>query len=450
VSNKILLNRLIDSMFSGMKNIKCIFAFLIMMVSTQVYALGEDSFKQGVSYFKSENYSNAVKQFESARKQGMKTPALYYNLGSAYFKIGNYDRAERYFMELKKVHKMKHLAEYNLGLIASKQKNTAKAKKYFKLVAMHSKDEKLVYLANQNLKKTKLVKTTKAPKKPWSVYLNGSLGYDNNINFAPVGIGTEESGTFFDALVSADYLFTGTRSSGFSGETSFYTIQYADTGNALIPKGAFDQDQVGFSFKKTQKLADWDTHVKVGFSSSTYGPRDYQSILNLELKGRRRLSKIDRFYLRYRYDDITSDDVTFDYLEGWKQRIKAEFRRYNKKSSAQLYYELELNDRADLVTGGGNELSFSPTRHTFRGKYTAALGQAWRLTGDLAYRKSDYPSTANQARNDDRWKAAVYANYRFDKTMKLKLKFEYTDNASTENVYVYDRQVISASLSKLF
>ena len=431
---------------SGWKrSIKSGFLFVLMLGVTQVYASPKEDFKQGVNYFKSQNYTGAVEKFESARKQGMRTTALYYNLGSAYYKLSNYKKAGAYFRELSKNSKMKSLAEYNLGLVAVKQKNTAKARGYFNSVVRNSNDNKLIYLAKQQLKKVRAVKKT------WSVYLNGTVGYDSNINFAPAGIRTEESGTFFDALVSADYLFNGKRLNGWSGEAMLYTIRYSDTGNPNISKGAFDQDQYGASLKKTQKLAGWDTYFKAGFDKLTYGSRNYQSILDLEVRGRRKLSRTDRLYLRYRYEDIKSDDVVFDYLEGLRQKIRGEFRRYNKKNSMQFYYELELNDRSDFVSATtGNEFSYSPTRHTFRGKYTTALNKLWRLTGDLAYRLSDYPSTATQNRKDDRWKAAVYANYRFDKTMKLKLKLEYTDNTSTDSLYVYDRQVITASISKLF
>ncbi len=413
------------------------FVLVLMMVSTHVYASAKDDFKQGVTYFKSENYVSAVEKFESARKQGMRTTALYYNLGSAYYKLQNYKKAESYFTELRKTAKMKSLAEYNLGLIADRQKSTRKAKKYFNLVVRNSKDKKLTYLAKQQLDKFKSV------KKPWSVYLNGTAGYDSNINFAPVGTGTEKSDSFLDVLASADYLFSGKNSNGWRGEATLYSIRYSGA-------GIYDQDQYGISLKKAQKLADWNTYLKAGFDKLTYGSLDYQSIFNLEVKGRYKLSRTDRIYLRYRYEDISSDDVTFDYLEGWRQKIRAEFRRYNKKNATQFYYELELNNRNDVVPATGSQYSYSPTRHTFRGKYTIDLNRLWRLTGDLAYRISDYPTMTTQDRKDDRWKATVYANYRFDKTMKLKLKLQYIDNSSTESGYSYDRQVVTVGLSKLF
>jgi len=438
-------------MFEYKKSINRWFAMALVVISIQVNAAENKStinqnFEQGISYFKQGNYSAAVKQFEQARKQGNRSAALYYNLGSVYFKLEQYKNAQSYFKVLQKKPKMKSLAEYNLGLIALKQKDRAGAKKYFKTVVKTSQDKKIVYLANQQLQKltsSKRSKKTTASNKKSSVYLSGSAGYDSNINFSPVGIGTEKSGSFFDALVSADYLLTGNHSNGWGVEGFLYAIRYPG-----IAQGGFDQDQYAVSVKKTQKLKKWNTHLKLTFDQSTYGSRDYQSIIKLEGRGRRKLSKTDRIYLRYRYEDISSD--FFSYTEGWRQKIRSEFRRYNKKNYVQLYYELELNDRNDILPATGNQFSYSPTRHTLRGKYTAKLNAKWDLTGDLAYRKSDYPSTATQSRNDERWKAIASANYRFDKTMKLKMKLEYTDNSSSDNLYVYDRQVIAVNLNKLF
>ncbi len=442
-------------MFVYKKRLKNILLVVLMMCSMQVLATAQDSFKQGAAFFKSADYVSAVKSFEHARKQGMKNTALYYNLGSAYYKSGNYKKSEAYFNVLKQSPKMQYLAEYNLGLIAEKLKKQSQAKKHYETVAKNSADKKLVYLANQKLLVKKTKKTGKSAtgkktaRKKGSVFLSGTAGYDSNINFSPVDIGTAESGTFFDALVAADYIFSGNHANGWSAEAALYTIRYSDTAN--FNKGVFDQDQYGVSVKKTQRISSWDMHFKMGFDKLTYGAKDYQSILNIEAKARKKISRSDRVYVRYRYEDISSDDVTFDSLAGWRQKLRAEFRRYNKNNSAQLYYELELNNREDIPAGDAvKTVSLSPTRHTFRGKYTLKLNKLWQVAGDLSYRMSDYPSTSTQNRTDDRWRAGVNASYRFDKSMKLKLKYEYTDNASTESFYVYDRQLYSVNLSKIF
>ena len=174
-------------------------------------------------------------------------------------------------------------------------------------------------------------------------------------------------------------------------------------------------------------------------------------MIKLEARGKRKISKTERIYFRYRYEDIASDYINYDYLEGWRQKLRLEYRQYNRTNIGQLYYELELNDREDYVsTTTGDEYSYSPTRHTLRGKYTEFLDKNWRLTGDISYRMSDYPATSTQDRNDDRWMLATYLDYRFDKSTRLRTKLQYSDNQSTEDLYDYDRVILSVGINKLF
>ena len=189
--------------------------------------------------------------------------------------------------------------------------------------------------------------------------------------------------------------------------------------------------------------------IKINFDKITYGHDDYQSIIKLVAQGKRKLSRNERLYLQYRYEDITSDNVIYDYLDGWRQKFSVKYLQYNKQHNSQLYYELELNNRKDLVVTG-NEFSYSPTRHTIRAKHTKILDKQWRITGDVAYRISDYPSTSTQNRSDERWKIAGYTDYRIDKTMKIQARLERTDNNSNEAIYDYKRTMFSLGISKLF
>ena len=152
--------------------------------------------------------------------------------------------------------------------------------------------------------------------------------------------------------------------------------------------------------------------------------------------------------MRYRYEDIKSDNTLYDYLEGWRQRARVEYRNYSVKNIKQIYYELELNNRGELVTDTF-AYDYSPTRHTIRGIYTQVI-KRWWLTGDLSYRFSDYEASSTIDREDDQWKLALSADYYFDRTFKFITKVQYTDNASSVDRYNYDKSVIKIGLSKLF
>lgn len=411
-------------------------------------AVSQDAFKKGTESFRQGNYAAAVRTFNKAEAQGMSSPALYYNLASSYYKLGEYRKAKEYFNRVRKYKGMKYLAEYNLGLVALKLKDKKTAKKWFSSVAKNSKDKKLVFLAEKKLKeitprKAAAQKTPKWVTQKWTTYLSASLGYDDNVNFAPLGIAAKRSDSFYEIVASADYLFTGNRKNGWVGEAYFYDIDY-------FSESLFDEYEFGAGIKKHLQLnRDWQTQYTLDMSKINYGGSEYQTIAKIGAEARNSLSNKERVYLRYAYENINSDNPLFDYLEGWRQKLRAEYRLYRKQNKSRLYYELELNNRNDLRLVSG-DFSYSPTRHTFRGIYTSIFSPEWHLIGDLSYRASDYPATANQNRKDDRIKAAVYADYRFNRDLKLRAKVEYTDNRSTDDIYDYKRTVYTLGLSALF
>ncbi len=416
--------------------------------SSLLAATSQDVFKQGAESFNKGEYATAVKSFKKAEAQGMKSPALYYNLAGSYYKLGKYDKARTYFEKVRQYKNMKSLAEYNLGLVALKTNDKKAAKKWFRSVAKNSKDKKLVALAESKLKGTKVRKQPAWISKKWSAYLSGTLGYDNNVNFAPLGITSEKSDSFSELSASVDYLFSGDRKNGWLGEAYFYNINY-------LNENLYDEYEYGAGIKKNLQLnKSWQTYYLLDMSKINYGGEDYQTIIKLGAQAKHSWSRNERLYFRYSYEDIKSDKTIFDYLEGWRQKFRAEYRLYRKKDNARVYYELELNNRNDLTIPpprlAAGIYSYSPTRHTLRGRYTSKLSREWHLIGDLSYRASDYPVTANQDRQDDRYRAAFYADYRFRKNLKLRAKVDYTDNRSTENIFAYKRTVYSLGLSALF
>jgi len=417
--------------------------FFLLNFSSPVFADGEDAFNKAADFFNQGDYAAAVKQFKNAETQGMESAALYYNLASSYYKLGNYEKSIEYFNKVKSYREMRDLAEYNLGLLALKQNDNAAAKKWFTAVKNNSADKKLVSLSKKQLTEISRQKRIKQPAKKWSAYLSLAAGYDDNVNFAPLGISAERSDSFSRIIISADYLLSGNKKDGWLAEVFFYDINYRS-------ESLFDEYEYGAGIKKYLKInPDWKTQYFLKASKINYASEDYQTITKAGVKAKYSISRKEGIYLRYNYDDITSDNVIYDYLEGWRQKIRAEYRHYNTKDIKRIYYELELNNRNDLSTVAG-DFSYSPTRHTLRAKYTGIFSRQWRLTGDLAYRVSDYPVTANQDRNDKRLKASLYADYRFDKTFKLRAKVEHTDNSSTEDVFDYRRTVYTVGLSKLF
>ncbi len=425
--------------------IKWLFIMLIALTSfsSSLLAASSDAFKQGAKAFNKGEYATAVESFKKAEAQGMKSPALYYNLAGSYYKLGEYNKARTYFEKVRQYKNMKSLAEYNLGLVALKKNDKKTAKKWFRSVAKNSRDKKLVALAERKLKGKKPPKKPRWVSKKWSAYLSGALGYDNNVNFAPLGITSEKSDSFSEVSASVDYLFSGDRKNGWLGEAYFYNINY-------LNENIYDEYEYGAGIKRNLQLNQkWQTYYLLDMSKINYGGEDYQTITKLGAEAKDSLSRNERLYFRYSYEDIKSDKTIFDYLEGWRQKFRAEYRLYRKQDNARVYYEFELNNRNDLTATSG-VYSYSPTRHTLRGRYTSKLSREWHLVGDLSYRASAYPVTVSQDRQDDRYKAIAYVDYRFAKNLKLRAKVDYTNNRSTENIFAYKRTVYSLGISALF
>ncbi len=418
---------------------------LIFLFSSELLATAESDYKLGVESFKAGDNAAAAAYFESAMKQGMDSVSLQYNLASSYYKLGRYEESKKYFNLVNQTEAMRDLAEYNLGLIAIKEKNGTLARQYFNSVASSGKDEKLIRLSKKQLtalsnSREELLNSRKEDR--WTSYLFFNLGYDNNISSVSGDSVLDIADTFYDLFASTDFLITGKRMDGWLAGASIYGIEYTETDTN-------DEYHFALDLERTMKLKEWDTSARLSLSKISYGGDDFQHVTQLDFKGRKATSKRGRIYLRYWVEDIRSDNTRFDYLEGWRQRARVEYRNYSLNNIKQIYYELELNNRGEIVTST-DTYDYSPTRHTIRAIYTQIITMQWWLNGDLAYRISDFPVSSTIDREDEQWRLTLSTDYRFDRTFKFTAKYQYTDNTSTVDRYTYDKSIIKVGLSKLF
>jgi len=350
--------------------------------------------------------------------------------------LGRYEDAKKYFKLLNQTEAMRDLAEYHLGLIAIKEKDGSLARHYFNSIASTGKDEKLIALSKKQL--SALSKS----EDRWTSFVALNLGYDDNISSVSGDSVLNRADSFYQLLASADLLLSGRRVDGWTADASLSGIEYSETDTN-------DEYHFSMGLRRAMKLDDWYTSAHLNLSKSTYGGDDFQTIAKLDIIGRKPVSKRERICLRYQAEDIRSDNVIYDYLAGWRQRAKAEYRHYAQNNTKHIYYELELNNRGELVTSTGT-YEYSPTRHTVRGIYTHIVTKHWWLTGDLSYRISDFSPTPTIDREDNQWRVALSTDYYFDRTFKVAAKYQYIDNASTIDRYSYDKSIIKVGLSKLF
>jgi len=415
---------------------KYFFMALVFMFSSELLATAQSDYDLGLSSYKSDDNAAAVIYFESAMQQGMDSVSLKYNLASSYYKVGRYADAKKYFKVLNKIDKMRDLAEYHLGLIAIKEKNRSAAQRYFSSVVGSGKDEKLVKLSNKYLAAL-AIKEDRFKSK-----LSYNVGYDDNIESVSEDTVLDAEDGFYELYASTDFLVAGERKNGWVGDAAFFSIKYNDSDTN-------DQRILALGIKRSMELVDWNSSIHLGVSDITYGGDGLQTISKLDFIARKSVDKNEWINLRFRFEDIRSVNVIYDYLEGWRQRASIEYKMLSKSSVKQIWYELELNNRGELVTTSG-AYEYSPTRHTVRGIYTYAINKKWWLIGDVSYRLSDFEPSSTIDRKDTQWRYALTSDYRFDPTFKLSAKYQYSDNESTLDQYSYDKSVIKIGLTKQF
>ncbi|TNF38171.1 MAG: tetratricopeptide repeat protein [Gammaproteobacteria bacterium] len=408
--------------------------FGLLFNSTQIYATALSDFEQGNRLFNEGDYRQAVSLFESAYKKGMRSVSLYYNLGSAYFKLDDLEKSKYYFKKVAQSRNMRALAHYNLGLIALRQNQTDEARQYFSSVIALKQDQKLTTLASRQLD---IINQEQSQKSSF-IYLSAGIGYDDNITAVSDSVVSNVSDMFYDVFATGEFTLSGNKQQGWLTDVNFSQINYMDS-------GLYDESLYGVAVKKTDRINGWLTQLMLQLDKSSYGGEDFQTLVRLDASLKYPLSRTDRFYFKYRYDDIASDNLIYDYLQGWRQILRPEFRQYAGRSITAFYYELELNDRQDTSTA-----SYSPTRHTFRGRYTYRLNDTWHLSGDLSWRRSDYPFVAIEAREDERLRIGAHVDYLLDKTLKIRARLIYTDNESNQEIYDYSKTTLGLSLSKSF
>ena len=396
-------------------------------------ASAPNAFTQGTNFFQQAQYDKAARAFEKAQQLGMQSPSLFFNLASSYYKLKRYNLAKQYYLRVRQYPEMRSLAEYNLALIALKQHNNKQARQWLKSVVQQQQHPNLVALAK---KKLNINDTKPNNVKRYSLYTNLSLGNDSNINIAELSA-TSLSDNYTQAQLSGNYLLSSKKSSGWFVDAAYYQRQHNT-------ETLFDSTELTLGISKRQRLQKWSFKYALQQSQSSYANADYQSILRLNLYAYYKLDRRQRLNFSFRYNDITSETTSLA-LEGIRQNVKMEYRRYHKHSSQRYSYELETNNRNDSINS-----SFSPTRHRLRYQHIWYLDDNWRLLADASWRQSDYPATPTEQRSDTRWRATMATEYRFKHNVKLKLGYSLTDNQSNLPQDSYKKQLISLSLSKLF
>lgn len=395
-------------------------------------SLAENTFQQGIKSFKQGDYSVAERLFSEARKQGYTSLQINYNLGVATFKQKKYDAAISHFITLVDHPEFSAIAHYNIGLSLERQGKADAAKKYFTLVANDASNEKIQYLAQTKLTEKQPAPVAKKQKK-WSVYASFTTAYDDNVELIDKerasGKGDSYLQTYARALYKTD--------PGIRIYASLFDVNYRhlDQDDYRSFKGGID-----YPFK----LDKWLLTPALEYSESTLDTNDYQDITDYKLKARTRLGK-DSLTLLYRYSNISAAERQYDHLDGWRQRIRADYRMPIDMAIWRFRYQFETNSREDKPWR-----SYSPDRHGVEANLIVPVKNNWDIIGKAAYRYSDYPEALGRSRSDNRNRYEIGAQYTFNDTWSIDAKYQYTDNRSNQIGDEYTRNVYQLSINGHF
>lgn len=407
-------------------------------------AQGAQAFDQGIQAFRAGNFQAALKSFLDARRAGVDTPRLRYNLGVTYYRLGRYAEAEREFEALARDPEWAPLAHYNLGLTAQRMGRQQQAMEHFEQARRITTDLNLRTLAA-----TALERLGGAPLSLGTgavVSLAG--GYDSNVTLAPdaatAGV-SHQSDLFVEALAAASHRLAGNAARGWYAHGGLVLRKYTDL-NQFDLTGL----RAGLSYQTDSGRL--QTGVGGYFDTVYIGGDRFEQVALVEVQARGRLDAGGELRGRYQLGHIAGG-AGFEYLDGWQQRLSAEAGFASASALLRAGYQLELNNRSDLEQGGGDFLSASPTRHSLFATVIAPDAGGWRAELRGEYRVSRYndPNRLNGGtlavtRRDDRYGIAARADRRLSPLWRVFADYSYYRNVSNLDAYDYGRHQLMAGV----
>lgn len=412
---------LFDRDFCIMKKTLFISIILFLQFITFAYAdeQGEAAFNTGVKYFKQKKYNSALKYFKQASAKGMKKSTLLFNLGITQYKLKQYQQATTSFKRLSKDRKFQQIAFYNLGLISQARKQKKPAIFWYKKSIKSNSNPKITQLAE--IKLDRLLNRKKASTNSSSISV--AAGYDSNITNSASNSPSNRSDNYTEIFAYTTIPLNNKMN--FKG--SLYSLNFSKNSseNFMLLNAGIDY---------MYQLTNWKLIPEIGLYNSTLNSTAFQQTLDLKIRANRKLKNNATLLLKYRYSNISSQNTTYNYLQGSRHQLRADYKTKIKAAKLRLRYQLEVNDRQNLTTA-----NYSPTRHTFRARLQHSLKNKWKLTEEVEYRNSLYGAAAGVTRNDNRLRLLFVASKNFSRQWRGGVRYSYTSNKSNVTSENYNR-----------
>lgn len=421
-------------------------ALLVLNVPTVTAAAGQDAFQAGVDAFRQGNYERALAHFLSARRSGLRSRALLYDLGVTYYRLGRYGDAERVFARLRDtVPSARALATYNLGLVARSRGDRERAAEYFRGAYDEAEDGgRLQRLAESALA------AVGEPLRPAGRGLSGGVsmaaGRDDNVAFEPSGDRQEGGDAFLEAFGWARYDWAVGRRDRLRAQASLYALRFTQ----LHDYDLLDL-HLGGSWLRRQSRWRWE--LGGGVDRLWRDGRTALDSASARAIGRRRLTggwTVEARYQVTRY----SAAARYDYLDGWRHEVGPALELDAGRAWARLAYTWAWNDRRDERVGD-RFYSYSPTVQALSLEGRWRILPRWHLKGGGELRDSRYAdedvrqgsSGLYSRRREDRyWRASLGVERDLGRSWTLFGEYRHMANDSNFSDEDYRRNVWMAGM----
>ncbi len=386
------------------------------------------AFKDGVRAFRQKDYNVAATLFKTARAAGLKTEALGYNLGVSHYKSGQYTDALKEFESLKSSKKMSAVAHYNIGLIKLRQHEPASAKTHFQIAYDSAHNEKLKELARIQLRPDE-----PADDNPLLTgYLSIAGGYDDNIT---LDIENEIQSSkiddrFVELLAAVSAQIIGKSENGFQLNAGGYTLRYQGADE-------YNFSSIGINPEFDYKIGEWQTETGLDLNLIHFGDRLFEKTAGAGVKGSRYINRNLSMRLQYKITKIEAER-DFEYLTGFQHQLGAGLFGKVFGTNGNVGYRFELNDRKDPTYPSRHELLLSASRD---------FDSNWSSRLDGSFRASNYD---HSSRNDRRLRLGFKISRRILWDWKLFGKYNFTRNFSNSDQYEYISNVVAFGLERIF
>jgi Tfp pilus assembly protein PilF len=392
----------------------------------------------GIGEFRTGAFTQALTDLLDARRQGMDTPVLHYNLGATYYKLGRDHEAAAEFKSLLPDPKFGDFARYNLGLIARRAGRKSEAREYFSAVTSDARNSHLRALARAELHERPA--GSSAWHRPlWRGLLEVGGGYDDNVALVSRSALLTPSGgssAAVSAFAGGSGQLTGNGNRGLRLVGSLYDTQYPN-------QSAFDLLIVRAGPEYRFPVASWRIQTGGYATHIRLGSNELETLGVLNLRGEHALGS-GRLRLDYSRERI-GGGARYGYLTGWQNQYGVRTSWSPGPLLITLGYGLTVNRRQDLVFGN-RFFSVSPNRNQIETDLRWNTTPRTTLYARGSYWRSRYADPniflqggglVTRRRIDNGRDAEVGLLYRLSSNARVAVEYGYRRNDSNIAPYAY-------------